>query len=61
MTDSEDDSLAGSRDGAKIVCKSKHWPVILNSTVVGVECIRKYTVVYELSAHDGVLTCLIGC
>lgn len=60
MANSEYDSITGSRDRAKILGKSKYWPVITDSAEVGVGCIRKNAVVYELSAHDDVLTCLVG-
>lgn len=61
MAYSEDDNITAARDRAKILGKSKYWPVITNNAEVGVECIRKNAVVYELSADNDVLACLIGC
>jgi len=60
MTDSKNDSITGA-SLAKVLGESKHWPVIANGMEVGIECIRKNAVVYELSAHNDVLICLIGC
>ena len=61
MPDSEHNSITSARDRAKILGKSKHWPVITNSAEVGVKCIRQNAIVYELSAHNNILTRLIGC
>lgn len=60
MTDGEDNSITGAGDLAKILGKSKYWPVVANRAEIGVERIGKDTVVYELSANNDVATCLIG-
>lgn len=60
VSDREHDGITGARDHAEILGKCKNWPVVANSTEIGVKRIRQSAIIYELSAHDDILARLIG-
>lgn len=60
MTHSVDyrDRCSG-RHGAKVVSKSKDWPIVADGTKFDVLSVGKNTVVDELSSNNGVLASLV--
>lgn len=60
MTNAENDWGGGATDSTKVVCKTKHGPVVGDSTEVSVLSVREPTVVDELGSDNGVLAALVG-